>query len=67
MAGFHIDKARETYYIPQDCEPIAAIAIGYPGDPETLPEDLRARELTPRTRKPQREFVFTDQWNNPMM
>jgi len=64
MAGFHIDKARETYNIPQDCEPMAAIAIGYPGDPETLPPDLRARELTPRSRKPQSEFVFTEQWGN---
>ena len=48
MAGFHIEKARETYNIPADCEPMAAVAIGYPGDPETLPEDLRARELAPR-------------------
>ena len=32
------------------------IAIGYPGDPESLPEDLREKELAPRQRKPIREF-----------
>ena len=62
MAGFHMEKARETYNIPADCEPMSAIAIGYPGDPETLPEDLRARELSPRSRKPQSDFAFTDKW-----
>ena len=60
MAGFVVEKARETYGIPADCEPMAAIAIGHPGDPNQLPEDLRAKELAPRVRKPPSEFVFAE-------
>jgi nitroreductase len=58
MAGFYPDKARELYGVPEGYEPVAAIAAGYPGDPATLPESLRQRELAPRVRKPQEEFVF---------
>ena len=34
------------------------MAVGYPGDPETLPEKLRDRELEPRERFLQQEFVM---------
>src|SRR5256885_15481717 len=44
MAGFDIEKARETFAIPPDWEPVAAIALGYPGDPASLPAPLRDRE-----------------------
>ena len=40
----------------------ARIAIGYPGNPDELPEDLRERELGERSRKPQSEFVFAGKW-----
>jgi nitroreductase len=62
MAGFQPDKARELFGIPKDHDPVAMIALGYLGDPATLPEKLRARELTPRTRKPLEEFVFEPRW-----
>jgi nitroreductase len=62
MAGFHMDKARETFGIPQDWEPVAGMAIGYPGNPDTLPQKLRERELAPRTRKPLKEFVMAGAW-----
>jgi nitroreductase len=62
MAGFHVDKARELFGIPERFEPVAAIAIGYPGDPESLPPQLRERDLGPRTRKSLQEFVFTGRW-----
>jgi nitroreductase len=64
MAGFDADKARQTFAIPQDWDPVAAMAIGYPGNPATLPEKLRERELAPRTRKPTREFVMTGGWGH---
>lgn len=62
MAGFHVEKARELFRIPEGYEPVAAIAVGYAGDPETLPEPLRERELAPSTRKPLEQFVFTGHW-----
>lgn len=65
MIGILPDKAQELYQIPEHFEAWTAMAIGYPADPATLPEDLKARDLTPRTRKPLQEFVFTGQWKKP--
>ncbi len=62
MAGFHVEKARTLFSIPEGWEPVAAIAVGYPGDPDSLPEKLRERELAPRSRKPLEQFVFTGRW-----
>lgn len=62
MAGFDAEKARQAFSIPANWEPVAAMAIGYPGDPGALPEKLRERELAPRTRKPLAEFVMTGSW-----
>ncbi|MGB2632642.1 MAG: nitroreductase family protein [Candidatus Acidiferrum sp.] len=65
MGGFDPQKAKELFAIPADWEPIAAFVIGYPGDPQTLPETLRDRELAPRSRKPLSEFVMTGAWGQP--
>ena len=62
MAGFDPRKAVEAFSIPNGWEPIAAFAIGYAGDPQTLPDALRERELAPRTRKPLHEFVMSAKW-----
>ncbi|WP_099070137.1 hypothetical protein [Nostoc linckia] len=64
MAGFDADSARKQYQIPDDYEPVTALAVGYPGDPQSLGDGLRDRELAPRTRKPLQEFVFGGQWGN---
>jgi nitroreductase len=64
MAGFDPDQARTTFAIPEGWEPLAAIAIGYPGNPDSLPSKLKERELSPRTRKPIREFVMTGSWGH---
>lgn len=44
MAGFHRDKARETFGIPENFEPCVAFAVGRRGDPDTLPEDFPEQE-----------------------
>lgn len=62
MGGFIPEKARETYNIPEGYEPITAIALGYPGDPEDLPPEVKAREVQPRERRPLSEFVFSGDW-----
>lgn len=64
MAGFDPHKAVEVFHIPKGWEPIAAFAIGYPGDPNSLPEKLRERELAPRSRKPISEFVMSGEWGH---
>jgi nitroreductase len=62
IAGFNVDSAREAYQIPEDYEPVTAIVVGYAGDPQSLPDGLREKELAPRIRKPLKEFVFTGEW-----
>jgi nitroreductase len=59
MAGFHVQKARDEFAIPEDHEPAAVIAVGYPGDPADLSDKLRKREVAPRQRKPLRDFIFS--------
>lgn len=62
MIGIMPEKAREVYEIPEGSEAWTALAIGYPGDPNRLPEPLKERHLAPRQRKPLREFVFGGKW-----
>ncbi len=65
MAGLEPEKAREVFHIPEEYEALTAVAVGYAGDPNTLPDKLRERELAPRTRKPLAEIAFTGDWNRP--
>jgi nitroreductase len=62
MIGILPDKARTLYGIPEQFLPLTGLAIGYAADASVLPENLRGRDLAPRTRKPLAEFVFTGQW-----
>ena len=64
MAGFSPEKVAELYKIPDECEPVAAIAVGYGGDVEDLPESFREQELGGRSRKPVSSFVFEGRWGN---
>ena len=64
MAGFDPEKARHAFGIPAGWEAIAAIAIGYAGDPASLPQPLKDREMAPRTRKPIAEFVMAGHWGH---
>ena len=65
MGGFQIDRARATFNIPAEYEPVAIIALGYVGTPEFLPQPLLERELAPRVRKPLSQFVFGNIWDAP--
>lgn len=65
MLGILPDKAREMYGIPAGFEALTGIAIGYKGDPATLPDALKQRDLAPRQRKPLNQFVFGGTWGKP--
>lgn len=65
MAGIYPDKVRELYGLPAEYEAVAAIAIGYPGDPAVLPERFQQRELAKRSRKPIGDFTFAEHWGRP--
>jgi nitroreductase len=62
MGGFSVERVREAFGVPEGAEPIAAIAIGYPGRLEDLDESFREKESAPGERKPQEEFVFESTW-----
>jgi len=64
MAGFDPETAREVFDIPVGWDAIAAFAIGYPGDPASLPQPYRERETAPRSRKSIRDFVMTGKWGH---
>jgi len=65
MAGFHPEMARARFHVPEGWEPVSVIAVGYPGNADTLPESLRERESAPRRRKPLADFVFSESWGSP--
>ena len=64
MAGFDRDKARTSFALPNDYEPVAVWALGYLGELTALPENFQTMEKAPRTRKRLDELVFTE-WERP--
>ncbi len=62
MIGIVPDKVRATFHVPEGVQPVTGLAIGYAADPDVLPDPYRQRDLSPRTRKPLREFVFGAEW-----
>jgi len=64
MAGFDAEQARASFAIPSDYDIGAVTALGYFGDPESLPDQMQKTEVAPRQRKLLEEFVFSD-WDKP--
>ncbi len=58
MAGFDYARTLEEIRIPTTYELGVFMAVGYPGNPETLPDKLKMREMQPRERFLQQEFVM---------
>lgn len=65
MGGFSGEKIHSAFEIPDGYLTIAVIALGYIGDPVTLSEKLKKREMLPRERKPLEEIVFSGKFGNP--
>jgi nitroreductase len=62
MAGFDVSKVKSEYGLHEHFDPMAAMAIGYLGSPESIPEGFRKGEATPGVRKPVSDFAFTKKW-----
>ncbi len=58
MGGFDPDKTRAIFAVPDNFIPVSVLAIGYKGNPEFLPEDLKKKELAIRRRKDLSEIAF---------
>ncbi|MEO8588700.1 MAG: nitroreductase family protein [Flavobacteriales bacterium] len=57
MAGFKADAVRAAFSIPEELDLVSIIALGFPGEPDQLPNELRERELRRSPRKPLSEIV----------
>ena len=64
MAGFDAEQLRASFAIPTDYDLGSVTAVGYFGDPETLPDYMLKMEVAPRQRKLLEQLVFTE-WEKP--
>lgn len=64
MGGFSSEKARELFSIPDDYAPMTIISLGYIGDPVSLSEKLKAREIAERKRKELTALIFSGSFGN---
>ncbi|HMB98045.1 MAG TPA: nitroreductase family protein [Balneolaceae bacterium] len=64
MAGIDLDKARELFNIPEDYEPATMIAIGYIGELDNLPKNLKDAETGERSRLDIDEILFRGDWES---
>lgn len=51
MAGWNREPLMALLRVPPGFDPVVVIALGHPGDPESLEPGLREKERRPRTRK----------------
>jgi nitroreductase len=65
MGGFSAGKARNVFSIPEGYQPVSVLALGYKGDIEILPENLKVREKAARTRMNLAEIAFKGKFGEP--
>jgi len=58
MGGFDAARLHDAFGLDASLEVVSVTAIGVLGDPDTLPDPLREREVAPRQRKPLEELVL---------
>lgn len=62
MAGFDEVAARRAFGAPDGVRILVVLALGYPGDIATLPEDLQKREASAQERIPLPNLLVEDRW-----
>ena len=67
MGGFDGERLSASFGVPERYTPMAMIAVGYPGDPNELPENFQERELAERNRQPLGEIAFAGRWESPYL
>jgi nitroreductase len=58
MGGFDADSMRADLNLPAELVITVVVAVGRLGNPDSLPADLRARELALRTRRPVADLLY---------
>lgn len=62
MGGFDAGNARGAFALPDECTPMAVIAVGYQAPAESLDEALQNKELAPRVRSASDEKFYWGRW-----
>jgi nitroreductase/predicted RNA methylase len=63
MGGFDPDALKTAVGIPAQMHVMSVTALGYPADDDTVPEEFRPMEQSPRTRKPLADIVHAAHWD----
>lgn len=64
IAGFNAVAVRDALGFPDEYTVITLVIVGYPGDSEDLNEKHRRLETADRVRKPERQVVFFDRFED---
>ena len=67
MGGFDFQRAREVFNIPEDYEVGVMIAVGYQDIYHVLPDRLKEKAFTPRTRKSLSKIAFIEELDNEII
>lgn len=59
MGGFDAAEAARLFEIPSDYAVATVVAVGYPGNPDILHENLKKMEISPRERRMASDSVFS--------
>lgn len=62
MGGFDYERAQQEFSIPSNYEPQSILAIGYPGDVDSLEGIALAKAKAPRLRKEMQDIAFHGEW-----
>jgi YbgC/YbaW family acyl-CoA thioester hydrolase len=65
MAGWKEQPLKAALSLPEDFQPIAVVAVGYPGRHEDLDEESRKKDEKPRIRKGAGEIAFAGRFGAP--
>ena len=57
MSGFDSAAAKSTFSLATGVEPVACVAVGIKTSPDALSDEIKAREIAPRSRKALDEIV----------
>ena len=66
MGGFDADQARQVFNLPDECTPLAMMAIGYQAEAATLDESFQGSELAERSRTPLQQHFYSGVWGGEL-
>jgi len=67
IGAFNHERVAEILEVPGNYKPLTIVALGYPGESSSLPEDYRQLEDAPRTRKPFGEIAHEGVWGKSLV